>query len=64
MWIKFVYERNSYVVNLSRISSFVRAENGWLTFWLPDAQTQITINPKSNPDAYEQILGYFEDKTG
>ena len=64
MWVKFIYERNTYVVNLSSVSSFVCAKNGWLTFWLPDAEAQITINPKSNPDVYEQILGYFQDKTG
>lgn len=64
MWVKFIYERNTYVVNLSCISNFLCAENGWLTFWLPDAEAQIIINPKSNPDAYEKILGYFEDRTG
>lgn len=57
-WIKFVYERNIYVVDLDCISTFVCAENGRLVFWLPDGKVQIIIHPKSNPQAYQQILDY------
>ena len=60
-WIKFVYERNIYVVDLDCISTFVCAENGRLIFWLPDGKVQIVIHPKSNPETYQQILYYVEN---
>lgn len=62
-WIKFVYERNIYVVDLDCISTFVCAENGRLILWLPNGKVQIVIHPKSNPQAYQQILDYFENTT-
>lgn len=62
-WIKFVYERNIYVVDLDCISTFVCAENGRLIFWLPDGKVQIVMHPKSNPQAYQQILDYVENTT-
>jgi hypothetical protein len=60
-WIKFVYERNIYVVDLDCITTFVCAENGRLIFWLPDGKVQIVIHPKSTPEAYQQILDYVEN---
>jgi predicted metal-dependent TIM-barrel fold hydrolase len=63
-WIKFVFERNTYVVDLDCIRSFTRAENGRLMFWLPDAKVHIIIHPQSNPEAYQQILDYLEKTTG
>ncbi len=63
-WIKFIYERNTYVVELNRISSFALAENGRLIFWLPNEKVQIVIHPQTNPDAYQQILDYIEMTTG
>jgi hypothetical protein len=59
-WLKIVYERNIYVVDLDCISTFVCAENGRLIFWLPDGKLQIVIHPKSNPQVYQQILNYVE----
>lgn len=59
-WIKFVFERNTYVVNLDCISSFVHTENGRLMFWLPDAKIQIVLHPRSNLEAYQQVLDYIE----
>ncbi len=61
-WIKFIYERSIYVVDLCRIKSFVVAENGRLMFWLPDAKDkiQIILHPKSNPEVYQQVLEYIE----
>lgn len=64
MWVKFTYERNTYVVDLSRISSFVITENGRLQFWLPDGRVLIIIHPQSNPEAYQNILNYVEKTTG
>ncbi|MBD0363554.1 MAG: hypothetical protein ICV55_12415 [Coleofasciculus sp. C3-bin4] len=62
-WIKFIYERNTYVVDLRRISTFTCAKNGRLMFWLPDAKDPIVIHSQSNPDAYQQILDYLEKTT-
>ena len=63
-WIKFVFERNTYVVDLDSISSFACAENGRLMFWLPDGKAQIIIHPQNNPEAYQQVLVYIERTTG
>lgn len=63
-WIKFIFERNTYVVELSHISSFALAENGRLFFYLPDGKVQIVIHPQTNPEAYQQILEYIENTTG
>jgi hypothetical protein len=63
-WIKFAFERNTYVVDLDSISSFACAGNGRLIFWLPNARVQIIIHPNNNPDAYQQILDYIQKTTG
>jgi hypothetical protein len=62
-WIKFSFERNTYVVDLSCISTFVCAKNGRLMFCLPDGKVPIVIHPKTNPEAYQQILDYIENTT-
>ena len=59
-WIKFVFDKNTYVINLDCISSFVIAENGRFIFWLPDGKIQIVIHPKIHADAYQEILQYLE----
>lgn len=59
-WIKFSFERNTYVVDLSCLSTFVCDKNGRLMFWLPDGKVPIVIHPKTNPEAYQQILDYIE----
>lgn len=59
-WIKFIFERNIYVVDLDSISSFTRVENGRLMFWLPDGKVQIIIHPTSNAEIYQKILDYME----
>jgi len=63
-WIKFVLDRNTYVVDLDGISSFARAENGRLMFSLPNAKLPVVIHPRNNPEAYQQILDYIEKTTG
>lgn len=63
-WIKVSYERNEYVVDLNRISSFSYASNGRLTFWLPNSAIPIIINKQNDPDSYQKILEYIKQKTG
>lgn len=63
-WIKFIYERNTYIVDLSRISAFACAENGRLRFWLPDGKVAVVLHPKSHPEAHQTILNYVEETTG
>jgi effector-binding domain-containing protein len=63
-WIKFVFDRNTYVVNLDGISSFAYAENGRLRFSLPNAKVPVVIHRQNNPEAYQQILEYIEKNTG
>jgi len=63
-WIKFIHERNTYVVDLDHVSAFASAENGRLMFWLPNAKVPIVIHPQSNPEAYQQILEYMANTTG
>jgi hypothetical protein len=63
-WVKILYERNEYVINLNRISSFCCEPNGRITFWLPDSTIPIIINPASNPDSYQKVVDYIEMTTG
>lgn len=63
-WIKINYERNEYVVDLSRISSFCYSPGGRVTFWLPDSSIPIIINKQSDPDSYNMILEHVKRKTG
>ena len=63
-WIKVSYERNTYLIDLNRISSFVCTDNGRLIFWLPDGKVQMIIHPKTNPEAYQQILDYVKKIAG
>ncbi|MFP4103042.1 hypothetical protein [Coleofasciculus sp.] len=58
-WIKLSYERDTYLIDLNRISTFVWANNGRLIFWLPDGKVRLIIHPKTNPDAYQEILDYL-----
>lgn len=64
-WVKILYERNEYIINLDRISSFCHEPtNGRITFWLPDSTLPIIINPVSNPDSYQKVLEYVQNTTG
>ncbi|MBD2500352.1 hypothetical protein [Anabaena azotica] len=63
-WVKIIYERNEYVINLNCISSFCQEGNGRITFWLPDGTIPIIINPVSNPESYGKILDYVKKTTG
>lgn len=59
-WIKFVFEKNTYIIDLDCINNFVITENGRLMFWLPDGKVQIVIHSKINIEAYQQIVDYLE----
>jgi len=63
-WIKLSYERDTYLIDLNRISTFVWAKNGRLIFWLPDGKVRLIIHPKTNPDAYQEILDYMQKTVG
>ncbi|MFP4124802.1 hypothetical protein [Coleofasciculus sp.] len=63
-WIQVRYERNDYVIDLNRISSFSHAASGKLTFWLPDSSIPIIINEQTDPESYHKILDYIKRKTG
>lgn len=63
-WIKLSYERDTYVIDLHRISSFVFADNGRLIFWLPDGKVRMIIHPKTNSEAYQQIVDYVGKTVG
>jgi hypothetical protein len=63
-WVKILYEKNEYVINLTCVSSFCQEPNGRITFWLPDGTIPIIINPVSNPDSYKKVLQYIQKTTG
>ncbi len=63
-WVKILYERNQYVINLITISSFCHESNGRITFWLPDSSIPVIINPTSNPESYQKVLDYVRKATG
>lgn len=63
-WIQVLYERNDYVIDLNRISSFCYSSTGRLTFWLPDCSIPIIINEQNDPDTFQKILDYIKRKTG
>lgn len=63
-WMKVVYERSEYIVDLNRISTFCHSPSGKITFWLPASSIPVIINKQSDPDAYQKLLEYIEHKTG
>ncbi|WP_414566804.1 MULTISPECIES: hypothetical protein [unclassified Anabaena] len=63
-WVKIIYEKNEYIINLTCISSFCQEPNNRITFWLPDGTIPIIINPVSNPESYEKVLKFVQKSTG
>ncbi|WP_138497901.1 hypothetical protein [Nostoc sp. PA-18-2419] len=63
-WVKIIYEKNEYIINLDCISSFCHEPNGRITFWLPDATIPIIISSLSNPESYQKVVKYVEKATG
>ncbi|NEQ36436.1 MAG: hypothetical protein F6K40_09175 [Okeania sp. SIO3I5] len=63
-WVKIIYDRHEWLINLSCITTFAWEANGRITFWLPDSTKDIIINPNSNPEAYEKVLEFINKVTG
>ncbi len=63
-WVKIFYERNEYVINLNRISSFCYESNGRISFWLPDGTIPVVISPQANPESYQRVFEYIQKTTG
>jgi hypothetical protein len=63
-WIKLVYDRNTYVIDLDRVGAFCHMQNGCISFTVLDGITTIVINQQNNLATYHAILDYVEKKTG
>lgn len=63
-WIRLVYERNVFVIDLDRVSAFRLISRGRLSFYLPDGNSAIVINQQTDPDTYQKILDYVKTTTG
>jgi hypothetical protein len=63
-WLKISYDRNEYLIDLDRISTFCQSPNGKLTFWLPESSVPIIITPQSDPESYQKIMNFINQKTG
>lgn len=63
-WVKIIYDRHEWFIDLNCISTFACEPNGRVTFWLPDSTKDIIINPHSNPEAYAKVLEFIQTVTG
>jgi hypothetical protein len=63
-WLKLTYERNTYVIDLDRVTAFCHAPNGRISFALLDGSAIIVVNQQSDPTSYQAILDYVEKRTG
>jgi hypothetical protein len=60
-WIKFTYEKNTYLIDLDTIGAFSsELDNKRLTFWLPNSSQPIILIPHANSDTYKQVLDYLK----
>ncbi|MDY6785031.1 MAG: hypothetical protein SW833_21225 [Cyanobacteriota bacterium] len=62
-WVQINYERKAYFIDLDRISVFVCAPNGRLTFWLPASAIPIIISRQNDVENYYKIYDYIEKLT-
>lgn len=63
-WIKFKYERNTFIIDLESISAFAReTQTKRILFWLPSHSQQIILSPLADIDAYKLVLEFLK-KTG
>ncbi|AMW30240.1 MULTISPECIES: hypothetical protein [Arthrospira] len=62
-WIKLIYERETYIIDLHSIGAFCFGLNNRLTFWLKDGNYPIVIHPKTHPETYQIILDYIKKQT-
>ena len=63
-WIKIIYERSEYVIDLNRVNTFACDASKRITFWLPDGKESIIITPQGNPETYNKIIDFIHHKTG
>ncbi|MBF2027312.1 MAG: hypothetical protein IGS48_11160 [Oscillatoriales cyanobacterium C42_A2020_001] len=63
-WIKLLYDRNTYIIDLDRVGAFCHTPNGRISFSVMDGSTTIVVNQQSDPASYQAILDYIEKKTG
>jgi hypothetical protein len=63
-WIKITYDRNTYVIDLDRVTAFCYVPNGRISFALIDGNTTIVVNQQNDPSGYQTILDYIEKRTG
>lgn len=63
-WIKITYDRNTYVIDLDRITAFCIAPSGRISFALVDGNTTIIVNQQSDPKGYQTVLDYVQKRTG
>jgi Fe-S cluster assembly iron-binding protein IscA len=63
-WIKLIYDRNTYIIDLDRVSTFCHTPNSRISFTVLDGLVTIVINQQSDPATYQIIVDYVEKKTG
>ena len=63
-WIKLIYDRNTYIIDLDRVSAFCHTPHGRISFSVMEGTVAIVINQQSDPATYQAILDYIEKKTG
>ena len=61
-WIKILYERSTYFIDLDSISAFSSEPNKKITFWLPNSSQPIILHPKGYEDAYQQVIEYLKKR--
>lgn len=59
-WVKIIYDRENYVIDLDRVSAFSVSSNKKITFSLPDGGGAICIHPQSNAESYQKVFNYLE----
>jgi len=63
-WLKFLYERKEYIIDLNRLGSFCYSKQGKISFWLPGITTPLIITQEADNQTYAKILNFIERKTG
>jgi hypothetical protein len=63
-WIKLTYDRNTYVVDLDRVSAFCYTQNGRISFSILDGIVTVVINQQSDPVTYQVVMDYVQRTTG
>jgi hypothetical protein len=63
-WIKITYERNTYVIDLDRVTAFCFMPSGRISFALLDGNTNIVVTQQNDTESYQTLLDYIEKHTG